>query len=433
MKVNLNHQSNEPHSKGVEILSIGSELLLGNIVNTNAQWLSEELSSLGLNHFRQSTVGDNSKRICKLVKEISTRSYLLITSGGLGPTPDDLTTEAIAKAFNASLFKRPYLWDKIKQKLPNSSSNLDNHSLKKQCFFPKNAQIINNPKGTAPGMIWEPIKGFTILTFPGVPCELKAMWKETAVDYIKNNYSDGYIFFSNTLKFSGIGESTLSDKIDKLLKLKNPTVAPYANLGEVKLRITARAKNELEAKNIINPVKEELKKEFSEFIFGENDDNLSSVLIKELLKRKESLVFAESCTGGLLSSYITSIAGSSQVFKGSIISYSDELKKSLLNIPEDMIDKYGAVSEQVAEAMAINAKEKLDSHWSIAISGIAGPDGGSEEKPVGLVYISISGPNDHITNIKKIFNSTRSRTEIQTLSVNVSLNSLRLILLSSSN
>ena len=125
MKVNLNHQSNEPHSKGVEILSIGSELLLGNIVNTNAQWLSEELSSLGLNHFRQSTVGDNSKRICKLVKEISTRSYLLITSGGLGPTPDDLTTEAIAKAFNASLFKRPYLWDKIKQKLPNSSSNLD--------------------------------------------------------------------------------------------------------------------------------------------------------------------------------------------------------------------------------------------------------------------------------------------------------------------
>ena len=432
MKANLKAQSNKPNSKGVEILSIGTELLLGNIVNTNAQWISEELSKLGLNHFRQSTVGDNSTRICKLIKEISSRSNLLITTGGLGPTPDDLTTEAIAKSFNANLFAREYLWDEIKLKISQSNSNLNNSSLKKQCYFPKDAQIINNPRGTAPGMIWQPIEGFTILTFPGVPSELKAMWEETAVDFIKNNFSDGYIFFSNILKFAGIGESTVSEKIDNLLKLKNPTVAPYANLGEVKLRITARAKNELEARNIIKPVKQELQKEFSKFIFGENDDNLQSILIKELLKRKESLVFAESCTGGLLSSSITSIAGSSQVFKGSIISYSNELKQSLLNVPEDLIKKYGAVSEEVAEAMAINAKEKLKSDWSIAISGIAGPDGGSKEKPVGLVYISIAGPNDHITKIKKIFNPTRNRIEIQTLSVNVCLNSLRLILLSNS-
>ena len=281
-------------------------------------------------------------------------------------------------------------------------------------------------------MIWKPIEGFTILTFPGVPSEMKEMWKETAVNYIKNNFSDGYIFFSNTLKFSGIGESTISEKIDNLLKLKNPTVAPYANLGEVKLRLTARAKNELEARNIINPVKEKLKKEFSKFIFGENDDTLSSVLIKELIKRKESLVFAESCTGGLLSSSITSIPGSSQVFKGSIISYSNNLKQSLLNVPENLIKKFGAVSEEVAETMAINTKEKLNSDWCIAISGIAGPSGGNKEKPVGLVYISIAGPNGHLTNIKKIFSSTRNRIEIQRLSVNVCLNSLRLILLSSS-
>ncbi|MDC3118186.1 competence/damage-inducible protein A [Prochlorococcus sp. AH-716-K03] len=431
MKVNLNHQLNDPNCKGVEILSIGTELLLGNIVNTNAQWISEELSLLGLNHFRQSTIGDNSRRISKLINEISSRSNLLITTGGLGPTPDDLTTEAIAKSFNAELSEREYLWEEIKKKLSLSSTNL-NSSLKKQCFFPKNAQIINNPRGTAPGMIWEPIKGFTILTFPGVPSEMKAMWKETAFNYIKKNFSDGNIFFSNTLKFSGIGESTVSEKIDKLLKLENPTVAPYANLGEVKLRITARAKNEFEARNLIKPVKDELRNEFSKFIFGENNDSLSSVLIKELIKRKESLVFAESCSGGLLSSSITSIPGSSQVFKGSIISYSNELKQSLLNIPENLIKKFGAVSEEVAEAMAINAKEKLNSDWSIAISGIAGPSGGNKEKPVGLVYISISGPNDHITNIKKIFSSTRNRLEIQRLSVNVCLNSLRLILLSKS-
>ena len=432
MKANLNHQSNDTNCKGVEILSIGTELLLGNILNTNARWISEELSSLGLNHYRQSTIGDNSSRICKLIKEISSRSNLLITTGGLGPTPDDLTTEAIAKSFNTSLFPREYLWDEIKEKLSKSSSNLNNPGLKKQCYFPKDAQIINNPRGTAPGMIWEPIKGFTILTFPGVPSELKAMWKATAVDYIKKNFSDEYIFFSYFLKFSGIGESTIAEKIDKLLKLKNPTVAPYANFGEVKLRITAKAKNQLEAINIIQPVKEELQKEFSEFIFGENDDTLPSTLINELLKRKESLVFAESCTGGLLSSSITSIAGSSKVFKGSIISYSNELKQSLLNISEDLLKRYGAVSEEVAEAMATNAKEKLKSDWSIAISGIAGPSGGSKEKPVGLVYIAIAGPNDHITKIKKIFNTARNRIEIQTLSVNVCLNSLRLILLSDS-
>ncbi|WP_288261737.1 competence/damage-inducible protein A [uncultured Prochlorococcus sp.] len=432
MKANLKQQLNDYNSNDVEILSIGTELLLGNIVNTNAQWISEQLSQLGLNHFRQTTVGDNRDRIIKVVKEISKRSNILITTGGLGPTPDDLTTEAITKSFNVSLFERPYLWKEIKQKLPNSKLNDNSSSLRKQCFFPKDAQIINNPKGTAPGMIWEPIKGFTILTFPGVPSEMKAMWKETALDFIKSKFSDSYSFFSNTLKFAGIGESSVAEKINDLLNLNNPTVAPYANLGEVKLRITAKAKHEEEAKKIIKPVKEELKKEFSKFIFGENHDTLASVLIKELAKRNESIVLAESCTGGLLSSSITSISGSSKVFQGSIVSYSNELKNSLLNISKDMLRKYGAVSEEVCQAMAINVKEKLKADWSIAISGIAGPEGGSIEKPVGLVYISISGPNNHITNIKKSFNKSLNRIEIQTLSVNVCLNSLRLILLSNS-
>jgi len=245
-----------PNSKSVEILSIGTELLLGNIINTNAQWISEQLSQLGLNHFRQSTVGDNCDRIIKVIQEISKRSNLLITTGGLGPTPDDLTTEAIAKSFNVSLFERAFLWDEIKQKLSNSKLQDDSSSLRKQCFFPENAQIINNPRGTAPGMIWEPVKDFTILTFPGVPSEMKTMWEETAYDFIKTKFSDNYSFFSNTLKFTDIGESSVAEKINDLLNLKNPTVAPYANLGEFKLRITARAKNDLEAKNIIKPIKE---------------------------------------------------------------------------------------------------------------------------------------------------------------------------------
>ena len=430
MKINLNHLSNKESKKGVEILSIGTELLLGNIVNTNARWIAEQLSALGLDHFRQTTIGDNSERLSRLIKEISKRSNLLITTGGLGPTPDDLTTEAIAKAFNQELFAREPIWEEIKNKLRNKKSYIENLSLKKQCFFPKDAQIINNPKGTAPGMIWQPKENFTILTFPGVPDEMKAMWEESALKFIKSNFSDGNIFFSNTLKLTNIGEATVAEKIKNLLDLKNPTIAPYASLEEVKLRITTKAKSLSEAKLLIKPIKEELYETFSTYIFGEDNENLPTVLIKELIKRNESIVFAESCTGGLLSSQITSVAGSSKVFKGSVIAYSNEIKNLILNVPKDLLNNYGAVSEEVAESMATGVKNKFNSDWAISVSGIAGPGGASESKPIGLVYIAIKGPFNKTLKIKKEYNPLRSRIEIQRLSVNDCLNSLRLILLS---
>ena len=430
MNINLNHPSNKDNKKGVEILSIGTELLLGNIVNTNARWIAEQLSALGLNHFRQTTIGDNSERLSQLIKEISKRSKLLITTGGLGPTPDDLTTESIAKAFDQPLFAREPIWEEIKKKLRNKKSYIENLSLKKQCCFPEDAQIINNPKGTAPGMIWQPKENFTILTFPGVPDEMKAMWEESAFNFIQSNFSDGNILFSNTVKLTNIGEATVAEKIKNLLDLKNPTIAPYASLEEVKLRITTKAKNSSEAKLLIEPIKKELYEKFSTYIFGEDNENLPTILIKELIKRNESVVFAESCTGGLLSSKITSISGSSKIFKGSVIAYSNELKNLLLNVPKELLNTYGAVSEEVAEAMAIGAKKKLNSDWAISVSGIAGPNGGSQSKPIGLVYIAITGPNNETVTIKKRYNPLRNRNEIQRLSVNDCLNSLRLILLS---
>ena len=431
MKESLNHLSNQKGIRTVEILSIGSELLLGNILNTNSQWLAEELSSLGLSHFRQTTIGDNLDRITNLISEISKRSSLLITTGGLGPTPDDLTTEAIAKAFNSPLCERKNIWDDIKKKVTDSSvSKQENSSLKKQCLFPKGALLIENPRGTAPGMIWNPIKEFTIMTFPGVPEELKEMWRNSARDYINKNFSEGKIIISSTLKFAGIAESSVSERIDDLLRLNNPTVAPYANIGDVKIRITAKAKNAIEAKKIIKPIKEKIKNKFPSYIFGEDEDTLASVLIKELSQRKQSLAFAESCTGGLLSSFITEIPGSSKVFKGSIIAYKNEIKSSILKVPNDLLKRHGAVSEEVAESMTIGLKKLLKCDWGIAISGIAGPGGGSDEKPIGLVYISIIGPNNKITNIRKVYNPIRNRIDIQRLSVNECLNSLRLILLS---
>ena len=430
MKTNLKHLFNKEIKEGVEILSIGTELLLGNIVNTNARWIAEQLSILGLNHFRQTTIGDNAERLSQLIKEISMRSNLLITTGGLGPTPDDLTTESIAKAFNQKIYARESIWEEIKMKLSQKETYLTNLSLKKQCFFPKDAQIINNPKGTAPGMIWKPKENFTILTFPGVPDEMKVMWEETAYNFIKSNFSDGSIFFSNTLKLTGIGEATVSETIKDLLELKNPTIAPYASLEEVKLRITTKAKSVSEAKLLIKPIKKELKETFSKNIFGEDNESLQSILVKELIKRNESIVFAESCTGGLLSSYITSVSGSSKVFKGGVIAYSNELKHSLLDVPINLINSFGAVSEEVAESMSIGVKNKLKSDWAISVSGIAGPDGGSDSKPIGLVYIAITGPNNETLKIKKQYNPLRNRNEIQRLSVNDCLNSLRLILLS---
>ena len=247
----MNHQSNKNSIKGVEILSIGTELLLGNILNTNSKWISEQLSSIGVSHYRQTTIGDNLERLTKVIQEISLRSNLLITTGGLGPTPDDLTTEAIANAFNTTLIEREYLWVEIQNKLSKLVINNENSSLRKQCLFPENAQIVNNPRGIAPGMIWNPTKEFTIITFPGVPSELKEMWKESIHEFIKTKFSDGSIFFSKTLKFAGIGESSIAEEIEDLLNLKNPTVAPYANLGEVKLRITAKSKSKDDA---IKPV-----------------------------------------------------------------------------------------------------------------------------------------------------------------------------------
>ena len=342
MKVHLNPLSNSNTNNSVEILSIGTEILLGNIVNTNSQWIAQELSFLGINHFRQTTIGDNLDRVSNLVLEISQRCNLLITTGGLGPTPDDLTTEAIAKAFNHSLFERANIWTGIKQKINRDLTNIETSYLKKQCLFPKNASIINNPRGIAPGMIWQPLKNFTIMTFPGVPEELKDMWRETGKDYINKYFSEDKIFFSNTLKFAGIGESSVTEKITELLELKNPTVAPYANIGEVKIRITAKATNISEATSLIKPVKEKIVKQFPTNIIGENEDTLASVLVSELSHRKESLAFAESCTGGLLSSFITSIPGSSKVFKGSIIAYKNEIKQSILNVPNDLIEKYAA-------------------------------------------------------------------------------------------
>ena len=429
-KFNIRTNSHQSNKDNVEILCIGTELLLGNIVNSNSRWLAEELSSLGLPHYRQIVIGDNIDRVKKTILECSKRSRFLITTGGLGPTPDDITTEAIASAFNTPLIEKEGVWEDIQKKMnqKNKETSLIN---RKQAFFPDKAILISNPTGTAPGMIWSPKKDFTILTFPGVPSELKEMWIGSAIPWFKKKIKKQKIYFSRMLRFTGITESKLVESISDLLSIKNPTIAPYANIGEVKLRLTAVGKDQNEAKKILKPIENTLINRAGLNFYGFDNQSLSEVVINLLRVQKATVSIAESCTGGSLGAELSKVPGASDVFLGGVIAYQNSVKEKFLGVPKNTLENHGAVSKEVVEAMAEGARERFRSDWSIAISGIAGPGGGSITKPVGLIHIAISGPNGTKTT-EEIFNPFRGRNNIQKLSVVCSLNKLRLLILTQS-
>ena len=314
---------------GVEVLCIGTELLLGNIVNGNARWLSEQLAALGLPHFRQTVVGDNRERLIAEVQAISRRSRVLITTGGLGPTPDDLTTEAIAAAFSTPLVERPEVWDDITAKA-RSRGREPGAETRRQALLPLGAEVLPNRTGTAPGMIWSPKEQFTVLTFPGVPSEMRSMWQETAVPWFhKSGLSKG-VFSSRLLRFWGIGESTLAEQLHDLLDQANPTVAPYAGHGEVKLRVTAHATEEADALRLLDDTEAVLRQRTGKLCFGCDDQSLACVVLEQLRQRQQTLSVAESCTGGGLGAELTAIPGSSDVLLGGVIAYSNAIKETLL-------------------------------------------------------------------------------------------------------
>ncbi len=417
-------------NNAVEVLCIGSELLLGNILNTNAKWLAEKLALIGLSHFRQTVVGDNIDRIKEVVNEASQRSRVLITTGGLGPTYDDVTNQAIASTFNTELIESKEILHDIKDKVASSNQGfpLINN---KQALYPIGAEIIPNLLGTAPGIIWTPKTSFTIITFPGVPSEMKDMWHKTVKNWLQSNLGNQSLFKSSTLKFTGITESELAEKVNGIFDSKNPTVAPYASLGEVKICITAKGKDEQETNNLIEPIQRKLIEIGGKHFFGLDDDSLPSVLVRLLKIRGETLAIAESCTGGNLGGTLTAIPDASMVFKGGIIAYSNYAKKTHLGVPENTLEQHGAVSPETVKAMAKAVKNKFKTDWGLAISGIAGPSGGTKEKPVGLIQFGIAGKG-LVQSTQKIFKKNRTRVEIQQLSVIKSLDLLRTFLLKDS-
>lgn len=410
-------------SPSAEIICVGTELLLGEILNSNAQFLAQQLAELGIPHFFQTVVGDNLDRIHQAIATACDRSTLLIFTGGLGPTPDDLTTEAIATFFQTPLVERSEVIEDLDRKYAQRNRELT-PSNRKQALLPDGATILPNPSGTAPGLIWEARSNLTILTFPGVPSEMRRMWQETAVPFLKQQGWGQTVILSRTLRFWGISESGLADKVTEFLNLTNPTVAPYAAQGEVRLRVTAKAATVEEAEKAIDPIATQLTQIAAADYFGADDDTLASVVATLLKQRQQTVSVAESCTGGGLGEALTAIAGSSSYFTGGVISYSNEIKQSLLGVTTDALMQHGAVSDVVAQQMAAGVRDRLETTWGIGITGIAGPDGGTPTKPVGLVYIGLAG-KDQVTSVRCQFSSHHDRALIRRLSVCTALDLLR--------
>jgi nicotinamide-nucleotide amidase len=387
-----------------EILAVGTEILLGDIINTNAQFISKELASLGIDVYRQEVIGDNEDRLLEAIEEIFYRSDILICTGGLGPTEDDLTKETICKYFNADL----ELHEESLEELKNYYKRLDRpmtESNLKQVYFPKESKVLSNPNGTAPGMILEKNDKVAVI-LPGPPREMKPMFLNYVKAYLKDKGNG--VIISEVLRVLGVGESTAANMIkDFINNGVNPTVAPYAKEDDVIFRITARGKSEEEGRKLIAPVKEEIKRVFNLDCYGEGEElTIEEVLGKLLVDRKLTISTAESCTGGMIASRLINYPGISEVFLEGAVTYSNEAKERTLNVKKKTLDTYGAVSEETAKEMAIGISKRTGSDISVVTTGIAGPGGGSEEKPVGLVYIGLYYKGN-VKAFKYIFNGNR--------------------------
>ncbi|CDN16097.1 hypothetical protein RintRC_6286 [Richelia intracellularis] len=297
-------------------------------------------------------------------------------------------------------------------------------SNRKQALIPQGAKILPNPTGTAPGIIWQPDSDITILTFPGVPSEMHRMWEETAIPYLKNQGWGKTVIYSRILRFWGVAESTLAEKVAPYLSLPNPTVAPYAGKGEVKLRVSAKAENPESAEALIAPIVKQIQDIAGLDYYGADSDNLASVVGELLRQRGETLAVAESCTGGLVGQMLTEISGSSDYFWGGVISYDNRVKQGLLGVNSQDLETLGAVSAAVAEQMAAGVKKSLGTTWGLSITGIAGPSGGSDLKPVGLVYIGVANSQE-VISFENRFGTSRGRTFIRHLSACTALDMLR--------
>ena len=401
--------------KSAEILCVGTELLLGDIVNTNATFLSQRLAELGISVYRHTAVGDNPARLKAALSDALAHADLVITSGGLGPTYDDLTKETVAEYFGAEMVLDTHSLCRIEGYFKRVGRVMTDNN-KKQAMMPRGAVIFDNDYGTAPSLaISNENESKTVIMLPGPPSELVPIFREKIIPYLKER-SDR-VLVSRNIHIFGMGESMVESKIEDIMKNStNPTVAPYCKEGEVRLRVTASAENEEMARAMCDEVIERIyATEVGEYIYGVDIDSLERAVVEFLRAKGLTLAFAESCTGGLVAKRITDVAGCSDVFMGSCVTYANEAKMRVLGVRAETLEKYGAVSAETAREMARGARERIGSDVAVSLTGIAGPGGGTEEKPVGTVYLAISTKNGE--EVRKLsLSSMRSREYIRMVS-----------------
>ncbi len=373
--------------KTIEFISVGTELLMGNIINTNAGFLASECASIGLSNFWQVTVGDNEKRLTEAISQALSRSDIVLMTGGLGPTEDDLTRETTAKVLGLPLVESSEVRKKISEYFERAGINNPPENNWRQAMIIEGAEIIDNPVGTAPGQIITTTDQKKIILLPGPPNEMMFLWHAKVKNYLME-FND-VIFTSKMVKICGLGESRVAEMIEDLISTQsNPTIATYAKGGEVHIRVTAQAETDKEAKALLKPILDELKNRFGKMVFTTKEDvTLAQVVVETLLKKEMTVAFAESCTGGMLASAIVSVPGASDVLGESYITYSNEAKHELVGVKLKTLRKYDAVSEECAAEMAIGAKKAAGTDCAVSVTGLAGPGGGTKEKPVGLVFI----------------------------------------------
>lgn len=374
-------------SHTAELIAVGTELLLGNIANTDAQMISQGLSQLGINVYYHTVVGDNPQRVRQAVDIARGRADILITTGGLGPTCDDLTKVAVAQAFGKELVYHEPSAQRIRERFAQRGTPVTENNFQ-QAMVPEGCTVLDNDWGTAPGVAFQ-ADGTHVLMLPGPPRECAMMFRHRALPYLQK-LSDGVIA-SRTVKTFGIGESAAEALLRDLMNaLHNPTLAPYAKPTGTELRITAHAPTREEALRLIAPVEEQVKAILGDKVIGVDVDSLEEVCFALLKDRGLTVGTAESCTGGLLAKLLTDLPGSSAVFRGGVVSYTNGVKAGLLGVPQDLLDRYGAVSPQVAEAMARGAKAALGCDIALSTTGVAGPDADDRGNPIGLVYLGLA-------------------------------------------
>ncbi len=372
-----------------ELIAVGTELLLGNIANTDAQMVSEGLSTLGVNVYYHTVVGDNPERLKEAIEIARKRADVIITTGGLGPTCDDLTKQTLAEVFGKKLVLHEPTAERIKayftKRLPGAKFTENNLQ---QAMLPEDCEILQNDWGTAPGAAFE-ADGVHVIMLPGPPGECTPMFHHRAVPYLQK-LSDGMIV-SRSLRIFGSGESAVEALLrDRMNELQNPTLAPYAKVGEVELRITAKADTEEEARRLIVPVEDEVRGILGDIVYGADVKSLEAAVLPLLEEKGLTLGTAESCTGGLIAKRMTDLPGSSKVFAGGVVSYTNAVKQSLLGVPEAVLKEKGAVSEEVARAMAEGARKSLGCDLAVSSTGVAGPGPDGDGNPEGLVYLALA-------------------------------------------